>query len=171
MGWVYCFEEAMYKSKASTLILSISFFGLMIPLAWLAYFGFPEHAYLSIYIFWGLFTFMVAVSALEATMNSKLPLKVWYEEIFLYGARSIARYLIDLEGNMNPILAYIFEFWWCFCIKYLYPWAMYWILVVNFKNDITTAYGNFHTGWQIIGVLFPVLGILVFLIPCMSTKI
>jgi len=55
--------------------------------------------------------------------------------------------MIDLEKDMNPYLAILFEFWWCFSIKYIYPWAMYWILIVNLKADITERYGNYNLGW------------------------
>jgi hypothetical protein len=119
----------------------------MIPIAWLAYFTFPEDAYLAIYIFWGIFVVVVLTSALEATFNRKMPLINWYQDIFLYGVRSIARNMIDLENDMNPYLANIFEFWWCFSIKYIYPWAMYWILIVNFKQDISERYENYNIGW------------------------
>jgi len=69
------------------------------------------------------------------------------------------------ESPMHPVRAAIFEFWWCFSIKYVFPWAMYWLLVMTVQADIEQPYGDYYIGWQIIGGIIPIVGFFVFLIP------
>lgn len=48
---------------------------------------------------------------------------------------------------MHWFTARFFEFWWCFCIKYIFPWAIYWLLIMTIKADTTENYGKYNNGW------------------------
>jgi len=42
----------------------------------------------------------------------------------------------------------LFEFWWCFSIKYVFPWAMYWLIVMTIEKDGSAPhYGEYAGGW------------------------
>lgn len=53
VAWYYDQDEAWKKDKVSAAILIIGYFGLLIPLAWLCYFAFPEQSWVGIPVFWG----------------------------------------------------------------------------------------------------------------------
>merc|ERR1712072_1403406 len=63
-------------------------------------------------------------------------------------------------------------FWWSFSIKYFMPWCLWTLMMWNFKADITMdpktgrGYGNYHVFWQIMGFVYPFIGLLCFFIPC-----
>jgi hypothetical protein len=51
------------------------------------------------------------------------------------------------ETPMGKVRAALFEFWWCVSIKYVFPWAMYWLLVMTVQADVKEPYGKYHLGW------------------------
>lgn len=75
--------------------------------------------------------------------------------------------MIELnETKMHPVRAAIFEFWWCVSIKYIFPWAMWWLLVMQLQSDtLIEPYGKYHWGWQVVGAMIPLMGIIVLIIP------
>lgn len=160
----------MEVSKASTLILSVSYYGMLVPLAFLAFWGFPEASWIAIIIFWAWVLLMSLLSALVAKYVERRTFLCWYEDIFLYGVRPIARNMIHLYGECDWKMERFFELWWCFCIKYVFPWAMYWLLIMTIHEDTEKLYENYHIGWQFIGLIFPIIGILIFTIPVFLNK-
>jgi SNF family Na+-dependent transporter len=144
-GWIHCFDDAKAAgSKLSVLILVIGYFSLMVPLPVVAYFGFPNDSWIAIPVFWGYFIVIV----LASFFTSRLSFSVWYEEIFFYGVRPIAQHMISLaQTPYNIYWNRIFEFWWCWCVKYACPWAIWTLLVMTFQADVDKAYGDYHVGW------------------------
>jgi len=56
--------------------------------------------------------------------------------------------MISLQASpMWGWSANLFEFWWCLCIKFIFPWAMWWLLVMITQADIEKPYGGYHVGW------------------------
>lgn len=138
----------MKKSKAAALILIISYFGMLIPLAWLSYFAFPDYSWVGLIVFWVWVVMMWGVSALVAVYSTKITLKEWYQEVFFSGVRPIAMHALDITRSpLHWFTARFFEFWWCACIKYIFPWAIYWLLVMTVQNDTENLYGSYHWGW------------------------
>jgi len=91
VGWFHCQEDAMKVDKVSSSILIISYFSAMVPLAWLAYFVFPDWSWTSIPAFWGFVMIMTLTSFLCANLGpNKVSFQVWYDEIFFSGVRPIA---------------------------------------------------------------------------------
>lgn len=98
-------------------------------------------------------------------------MKEWYEEIFFSGVRPICCHMCSLsEGSWHWLSQRLFEFWWCFSIKFVFPWAMYTLLVMTIKGDIDEPYGGYHDGWQALGALIPCICFIVFLIPLIFNK-
>jgi len=161
----------MKKSKPAALVLIISYFTMLIPLPWLSYFAFPNYSWVGLIVFWVWVIIMWGVSALVAVFSTKITLKEWYEEVFFSGVRSIALHALDITRSpLHWFTARFFEFWWCTCIKYIFPWAIYWLLIMTVQNDTENLYGEYYWGWQIIGAIVPVVGFLLFFIPLVSTK-
>jgi len=93
----------------------------------------------------------------------------------MFGVAKLSRSMILLsksEGDDRiSCCDKFFEFWWGFSIKFFVPFALWWLLVWSFKTDIGEAYGGYHIFWQIMGFLYPIGGILAFLLPiCLCVK-
>ena len=148
VGWYHCADDAFLKDKVSTLVLVIIYWAVLIPLAWLAYFAFPEDsAWIGIPIFWGLVILSWIVSCILSVFVKKISFLEWYEDVLLYGVRPMARHMIALQSPMHRVFERIFEFWWCVSIKYVFPWAMYWLIIMTIKADTDKPYGDYHVGW------------------------
>jgi hypothetical protein len=172
VGWFYRQGDALKCSRASSLALMIMYFGLMLPLAWLCYFAFPDDSWVGLPIIWIWNLFTILVSFLIAKFTKQVPFIEWYEDILFAGVRPIAKKMIDIQKNMKPVTARIFEFWWCFTIKFVFPWAMYWLIVMTIQKDTTYPfYSGYYGGWQILGLLFPLSGLVLFIIPLVFNRL
>ena len=58
----------------------------------------------------------------------------------------------------------VFEYWWGFSIKYWIPFALNFLLFYSLKGDIDSPYGGYHMFWQIMGLITPIIGLLIFII-------
>ena len=93
---------------------------------------------------------------------SRLSFRDWYEKVLFYGAIDFAIKLGNLSRSSGteelPWWIYPFEFWWCFSMKYIFSWAIWWIMMRNLRNDLPleegeTYYGDYHFFWQFMGRL------------------
>ena len=57
----------------------------------------------------------------------------------------------------------VFDLWWGVSIKYFCPFALWFLLSSALKSDMDKRYGNYNVGWQVIGLAFPVIGLLIFI--------
>jgi len=143
-GWVHCIEDAMSKGgKCSTLTLVCGYWIMMQILPWPMYFGAGDYSNISVPIYWG---FMIIIWTISAC-TCKAGFKTWYNEVFFYGVKPISVHLLKLQKIENKFLVNLFEFWWCFCIKYLVPWAIYWLIVMTMAKDVENRYGEYYWGW------------------------
>lgn len=147
VGWYHCADDAFAKDKVSTLILILVYWGVMIPLCWLCYFAFPNQSWVGLPVFWGLTILSWIVSAIVSVTSKKCSFQEWYEDIFLYGVRPMARHMIALQGELHWFVARFFELWWCISIKYVFPWAMYWLIIMTIQKDTDKPYGEYNVGW------------------------
>lgn len=149
VSWVHCHANSMKAHKASHFINLFGYWILLVPLPWLAYFAFPESSWVAIPIFWIWWVIVTLVSFLVAKFTGeKIDAIVWYQEIFLGGVRPIARHMISLATSpMWNWTSNLFEFWWCICIKYVFPWAMWVLLIMTVQADSIAPYGKYNVGW------------------------
>jgi hypothetical protein len=91
----------------------------------------------------------IVLSALIAKFVSKCTFTEWYNDVFFAGVKPIAAHMIALNQNKQwTCTEKVFEFWWCFSIKYVFPWAMYWLIVMTVQKDTTYPYyGEYYGGW------------------------
>jgi len=146
------------------MVLAIGYWGMLLPLGLLAYFAFPNDSWIAMPVFWG---WMVIVW-IASFATSKLSFKEWYGGVFLYGVRKLSRSMTKLSTpaeNPNVWWVPVFDFWWGFSVKYFFPFAVWWLLCLSFANDIENPYAGNYVGWQVLGFLFPLTGILCFIIP------
>ena len=169
--WMYKiteFEEeaATYRSK------KIQIFGYWVPLLILGVLGnFIEAEWAlptSILAFW----IIQIIVWLVSWLTSGLSLKDWYKKIFFYGARDLA--IMISKGSMEnpeetPMWRYPFEIWWSFSMKYFFSWAVWTLCMRYFRNDLPllegeTYYGGYHGFWQVMGLLYPLAGLIMFVV-------
>lgn len=111
----------------------------------------------------------------------------WYKNVFFYGAHELADLVANRsdelreEGSSAPQPCWkpVFVFWWAFSIKYFIPWALLSLMMWNFKADINLqltddgvyrGYGEYNDMWQIVGFIYPLIGLICFLVPiCIVT--
>jgi hypothetical protein len=167
-SWIHGLDDALATgAKASVWVLLGGYFGLLIPLALFAYFAFPQDSWVAIPVFWGYF---VVISAISFAI-SRLSFIRWYREIFFSGARPIALKMMSLAKTpYTPLQSELFQIYWCFSIKFIFPWAIWWLLVMTTAKDIEIPYEGYNVGWQVIGILIPVFGLTLFLIPLIFFK-
>ena len=124
--WVYGFEDAISKGgTASVALLTCGYWCVLIPLGLISYFVFTESSWMSI----PAFCIWLVLVAFISFKLSKLKFKEWWTEVFLSGARPICTNMLSLsETEISKINRNIFEIWFCVCIKYVFPWAVWWLL-------------------------------------------
>lgn len=65
---------------------------------------------------------------------------------------------------------YVFEAWWGFSVKYFMPWSIMSLLMLSLNADLTldkngNGYGGYHIFWQVMGFMFPIIGLICFIVP------
>lgn len=145
VGWVFGNSDALATgAKAAVWVLTGGYFGLLLPLGLLAYFAFPEASWVAIPVFWAYF---IVISLISFGI-SRLSFKVWYREIFFSGVRPVALKMMSLSIRpYTAVWSELFQFWWCFSIKFIFPWAIWWLLVMTAAKDIELPYEKYHVGW------------------------
>jgi SNF family Na+-dependent transporter len=169
VAWYFGFEDALAlaegKGRLPTLVLVFGYWVFMPILGVLAYAAFPNSSWVSIPLFWVYLLVLLAVSAFLAKSNG-IALGDWYKHVVFSGARPVARKMIALhEVEMGGFAAAFFEFWWCACIKFVFPWAIWWLFAMTTADNVRKPYGGYHIGWQVIGALIPIAGLVLFALP------
>jgi len=110
--------------------------------------------------YWGVILFWLIVICgmiLSFLTMVKKDIKLWYSDVFLYGAYQLAMEVVKRSDEAMEIegqwWAHPFILWWGFSIKYFVPWALWTLMMWNFRIDITPSkdkgnyYGNYHYFW------------------------
>jgi len=134
-------------------------------MGFISFVAFPDFSWVGIIVVWILIIAVIIISWLL----SGLSFGDWLPAVGLYGVRKLARAMTKLskkEGdNERKWWEPIFEIWWGFMIKYFVPFALWWMLVLSVKNDFETPYGGYHWFWQFMGAIYPLGGLMCFIVP------
>lgn len=151
-GWVYDMDKTIEKSsKTSVWILFGGYWGSTVLMGILSLFAFPNGAIWGMIANWVIIFIFAAISYFTSGQNPQ----IWYEKVFLYGVRKLARGMTSLEHDKfkAPWWRGPFELWWGFSIKYFIPWAIWFLLMFTLKADLDpntyshNSYGNYHIFW------------------------
>lgn len=141
--------------------------------------------WLGIVIFWAIN--LIAILVTYCIKSEKTTAKNWYKKVLFYGAYELADMVANKSDELRnreknrpePWWKQIFVFWWAFSIKYFIPWALFNLMMWNFKSDIDLkltkdgvyrGYGKYNDMWQVVGFIYPLIGLLCFVIPvCIVT--
>jgi len=87
-GWIYQMEETIRDiNKVTVWVNLIGFWSILLPLAMIAYFAFPDDSWMAIPIFWGCQIIVWIISF----VTSKVSFSVWYGRVWLLGMRKLSR--------------------------------------------------------------------------------
>ena len=184
-GWMFRYNKLTTEgtNKTSIMLLTLIYWGSLIVCGPVTVFLLGSKSITGIPMYWGIFAFWgmtIFGVILSYVMRNKetTDLKTWYEQVFLYGAHELALEVCDRHDELrvpgkssNPWWKQPFIFWWGFSIKYFIPWALYQLMMWNFKADLTfdtttgRSYGNYHVFWQCMGFVFPAIGLVLFIVP------
>lgn len=167
VGWVYEVSQVAPKGrgyKISILILTAGFWTAAVITPICAIFSESSDGWIGLIAFWAWMLLVWAVSFFV----SGLSFSEWLSNVAFCGVRKISRVMTKLSKNAGTTERYWwegpFEFWWNFSIKYFVPFALMFLLFNSLKTDTSRYYGNYYGGWQFIGFIFPISGLVIFLI-------
>jgi hypothetical protein len=181
-AWMFGREELMEnEDRSAVAVLSIIYWMNLLIMGPVTVFVFDEDEgrgskLFGVLIFWTITCIAIALSfALKKDKN----IVNWYQKVFLYGAYQLAEEVVKrsdetLQGD-KQWWSGIFIFWWAFSIKYFMPWCLWALMMWNFKLDITPNpktgmyYESYHIFWQLMGFVYPFIGLLCFFIPICCT--
>lgn len=166
-SWVYEAKEIYAKGrnyKLASIILAVGFWLAVIVIPVASIFSESEYGWIGMPVFWGWVLILWVISFLV----SGLSFKEWRSNVMFSGVRKLSRAMTKLSKDKGDDKTYIwetiFEYWWGFSIKYWVPFAISFLLIFSLKIDIDEKYGGYHTFWQVMGFLYPIAGILAFVI-------
>lgn len=178
-AWFFRSEQVMTgENKTGVMILTAYYWVGTIVMGPVTVFAFPAGLqWVGIVIFWVLLMIVIGVSFALKKGNTA----DWYKNVLMYGAHELATMVAfrsdENTSKQNKWWTPLFVGWWGFSIKYFIPWALWCLMMWNFKADITMdevtgrGYGNYHVFWQIMGFVYPFIGLLCFFVPvCLVTK-
>ena len=98
---------------------------------------------------------------------SGLPIGEWYDDVLMTGVKKIGYSMTVLgrkDENQRQWWEPAFVFYWGFCIKYLIPTVLYYMLVNFFKIRIEKPYEGYPGLFQVIGILVPAIALSVMIV-------
>jgi len=145
-AWVYEFNTAVAAAnKGSVLALGIFYYGALIPLSFGSVFFAKDYGLIAIALFW----VIQIIGWIVSFVMSKLTFKEWYFKVFFYGIHKLGC-AISIPSCDKGIKAWWVEpfiFYWGFCIKFFFPFAVIWLLAFSVEKDVSEPYGGYYWGW------------------------
>jgi SNF family Na+-dependent transporter len=164
-GWGYDYENTLEKSighRKAMVYLATTFWGLLFVIGLV--FPILNKTWLGIIVFLAAFIFL---SLIPSKFMSGLSFNDWYNDIVMCGVRKLG-YSMTMLGRDDPNVKKwyegIFVFYWGFCVKYLIPTTLWFILAGKIVSGIRDPYSGYSAGWQVIGVIVPGVGFMVFVL-------
>jgi hypothetical protein len=121
---------------------------------------------------WGALAFILsqALIVLPASwLSSGLSATKWYKAVAFCGVRRLG-YAMTKRGrtNINEPAWWEapFVFYWGFCIQYLTPALLWFVIIGSMVDDIESPYDGLIAKWQAPGIFVPAFGFFLFFIGC-----
>jgi hypothetical protein len=96
---------------------------------------------------------------------SGLSFSDWYNDICMCGVRKLGYSMTMLGRSDEKVIEWyekFFVFYWGFCVKYLIPATLWFIVVGKAIADIKEPYGGYPVKYQVLGLLVPLVGLVAF---------
>jgi hypothetical protein len=145
-AWIYDFENACNDSKKSTItVLFVLFWVPLFVLSFLSVFAFPDQGLWAMLAFW----IIQVISWIIAGLTSGLGCGDFYRKVMMYGIYKLGTAIAIPSCTNGKKACWVepFIFWWGFCIKYFFPFAVTWLLASATAADVATPYGGYYWGW------------------------
>lgn len=165
-GWVYEAKEilAVPKFKIPFLINAVGFWVAVLVIPAASVFSGSSEGWIGLPAFWAwmLIIWIVSWKLSKATFSE------WLSNVGFSGVRKLSRFMVNLSKlqgeNHREKWEPVFEYWWGFSIKYFVPFALSFLIMFSLDNDITNKYEGYHMFWQIMGFLYPIVGLIIFFV-------
>ena len=167
-AWVYEAGDVMDKDggvyKKSLIILTAGYWLLAVGLPLISIFALEEYGWVGLVAFIPCLLIVWAISF----FISGVSFKDWLSNVVYCGVRKLARSMTKLSKEKGETKRLWwerpFEYWWGFSIKYFVPFALMFLIFYSLNNDANEAYGGYHVVWQCMGMIFPLFGLLIFIL-------
>ena len=174
VSWIFEFDYRVKENpafKKPLIVLAAGYWGSLILFGILAFGAFYEMNWLGAVLF---IVFWFA-SIVVAWKMSGLPFGEFYQKLMLCGVGRIAKSITKLSNKENRREKWMpfFESYWGLTIKYIIPAGLVWMLMMSIRYRITEGHKKIEELWNYIGMIFPIAGFLLFIIPVfkpMGTK-
>lgn len=165
-AWVYDMENSIAKGgKTSFYILFIGFWAPLVIISILTFALMDDKWLIGFLVFIGI----EIVVAIVSFFTSGLSYKEWHVNVAFSGALRLSRTMTKLSKEKDDTERHLWEdlydIWFSMSLKYISPSLLVFLLASTTVSNIKDAYGGYHAGWQVIGLMFPAVG-LVFFILC-----
>lgn len=174
VAWVFEFDYRVKENpafKKPLLILLVGYWGSLLLFGVLGFVAFYEMNWLGAV----LFVIFWLASIVVAWKVSGLPFGEFYQKLVLCGVGRIAKSITKLSNTERRREKWMpfFENYWSLSIKFVIPAGLVWMLLMSIRDRITTSHKNVEELWNYIGMIFPIVGFLLFIVPVfkpMGTK-
>jgi hypothetical protein len=125
--------------------LTLTFWGLLIVLG--IVFPILDQTRIGIPIF---VAALVFIGFIPSFCLSRLSFSDWYNDIAMCGVRKLGYSMTMLGRGPDGVQRWyeqFFVFYWGFCVKYLIPTTLWFILVNKCIADTKDPYGGYSTKW------------------------
>jgi len=159
-AWMFGFSELMEReenNQRSITLLLISYWGGLAIMGPVTIFMMGENNYIPYSPIWGVIFFWVILImswVVSFILMKKRNIKEWYSNVLFYGAYQLAVECVKRSDETLSGDSYwwssLFIGWWSFSIKYFVPFAVWHLMLWNFKQDLTPdVNGRYYGGYNI----------------------
>lgn len=166
-AWVYEASDVFKKGrnyKMGIIILASGYWLGVAIIPCVSIFSDTSDSWIGLLVFWPWLLLVMLVSYFVTGVSGR----DFRSNVLFYGVRKLSRSMTKLSKSAGDTeLKWwepVFEYWWGFSIKYFVPWALSFLVFFSLYNDTKTPYLDHHIFWQVTGFMFPIAGLLVFIL-------
>lgn len=165
-GWCYDWPEAsdVKKTKALNTLTYGFWFILFVTGIWATAANNSKYGLLC---FMGVIVLFIApVSFIQADTT----FQDWYDNVLMCGVHKLGYQMSKISRKATEGQDPDEKLWWeagfvfyfGFCVKYLIPTCLWFMVLYSAKGDIEKPYGKYDAVWQWLGLIVPVIGLVIF---------
>jgi uncharacterized protein YacL len=164
VGWIYEAEDIIKKvNKATVVSLFVGYWVTLFVAGIMTFTLIPDKFYYGMLAYW----VTQIVTIIVSWRLSGLSYKEWHFTVAMYGVRKLSRTMTQLtraKGAPRQKWEDVFDLWWGVSIKFISPFMLWFLLTFSIGLDLKNNYGGYHVFWQCLGLVFPIMGMLIFIV-------
>jgi len=166
VSWVFEYDLKVKenpKFRTPLLLMIVSYWGSLFLWGILAFGAFFKYNWVGGI----LFIFCMLVGHVVAWRLSGLSFGDFYDKLIMCGVGRLGKSITKLSYKDHSSRKWMpfFHFYWGFCVKYINPGGLVWMLMMSIRFRITEGHKEIEELWNYVGMIFPLAGFLLFIIP------